>query len=287
MGTAVVSSKWCSGEGRGPRYRTWGMAKNRLPRWAGRGLRVLILTYCGVIFMAATFADRLIFVPPPPSYDAETGGLLRLTTARGDTVAAVYLPAPEASLTVLFAHGNAEDLGDLLPHLERYRALGISVMAFDYPGYGLSTGRPSEDGAYAAADAAYHHLVGQLGVDSTRIVAHGRSLGGGVMVDLAARRPLGGLVIESSFVSAYRVMTRLALLPVDQFRNLKKMPDVHVPVLIVHGMADEVIAPWHGRRLADAVPRDRRQTLWVEGAGHNDLVQVAGDSYWIDRKSVV
>ena len=101
------------------------------------------------------------------------------------------------------------------------------------------------------------------------------------MVDLAARRPLAGLVIESSFVSAFRVMTHFPLLPWDQFRSLKKMSDVEVPVLVVHGTADEVIAPWHGRRLAEAVPESRRQTLWVEGAGHNDLVAVAGESYWI------
>ena len=105
------------------------------------------------------------------------------------------------------------------------------------------------------------------------------------MVDLAGRKPLGGLVIESSFVSAYRVMTGFPLLPVDQFRSLKKMSDVHVPVFVVHGTADEVIAPWHGRRLAEAVPQSRRQTLWVEGAGHNDLVAVAGDSYWAALRS--
>ena len=256
------------------------MRRRWIARWARSGLRVLLLTYGGVIILAAGFADRLIFMPPAPSYDAETEAIVRLHTSEGDTVAAAYLPAEEAQLTVLFAHGNAEDLGGLLPYLEFYRALGVSVLAFDYPGYGLSTGRPSEEGAYAAADAAYDHLLGQLGVDSTRVVAHGRSLGGAVMVDLASRRSLAGLVIESSFVSAHRVMTRFPLLPVDQFASLKKMSDVDVPVLVVHGTVDAVIAPWHGRRLAEAVPQSRLQTLWVEGAGHNDLVAVAGDSYW-------
>jgi fermentation-respiration switch protein FrsA (DUF1100 family) len=256
------------------------MPEKGFPRWTKPALRVLLLLYAGVILVAATFADRLIFVPPPPSYDAGLEGLVRLSSDRGDTVAAVYLPASESTLTVLFAHGNAEDLGDLMPHLEFYRALGVSVMAFDYPGYGLSTGHPSEKGAYAAARAAYDHLSGPLGVDPARIVAHGRSLGGGVLVDLAAGRPLAGLIIESSFVSAYRVMTRFPLLPADKFRSLRKMAKVKAPVLVVHGTADEVIAPWHGRRLAEAVPESRRTTLWVDGAGHNDLALVAGDSYW-------
>jgi fermentation-respiration switch protein FrsA (DUF1100 family) len=254
------------------------MGTDPLKRASLRTLRILLLTYVGVILMGAAFADRLIFVPPPPSYGADTPGLVHLVTAGGDTVAALHLAVHGAPLTVLFAHGNAEDLGDLLPYLERYRNLGVSVLAFDYPGYGMSTGTPSESGAYAAADAAHDYLRTQSGVE--HIVAHGRSLGGGVMVDLAVRRRLAGLIIESGFVSAYRVITRAPLLPVDQFRNLKKLPAVDAPVLVIHGTADEVIAPWHGRRLAEVVPEERRHTLWVDGAGHNDLVAVAGERYW-------
>ncbi len=257
------------------------MATDGLRPSALRVLGVLVLVYGGVMLLAAALADRMIFIPPPSSYDAMTEGLVRLPTARGDTVAAVHLPAPGADLTVLFAHGNAEDLGEGLPYLEVYRSLGVSVMAFDYPGYGLSSGTPSEKGAYAAADAAYVYLTTEAGVAPERIIVHGRSLGGGVLVDVAARSMVGGLIIESSFVSAYRVMTGVPILPVDQFRNLKKLPKVDAPVLVIHGTADEVIAPWHGRRLAEAVPESRLQTLWVEGAGHNDLVWVAGDSYWI------
>ena len=257
---------------------------DRIRREALRALRVLLLVYGGGFLMAATLADRLIFVPPPPSYGADAPGLVRLATGGGDTVAAVYLPTPGAAVTVLFAHGNAEDLGDLRAYLEAYRALGVSVLAFDYPGYGMSTGTPSETGAYAAVDAAYDYLAPHL-PDGGAIVAHGRSLGGAVMVDLAARRPVAGLVVESSFVSAYRVMTGIPLLPVDQFRSLKKLADVEAPVLVIHGTRDEVIAPWHGRRLAEAVPAPRRRTLWVEGAGHNDLLQVAGDAYWVALSS--
>jgi fermentation-respiration switch protein FrsA (DUF1100 family) len=243
-------------------------------------LWVLLLVYAGTMILATAFADRFIFFPPPPSYGTDQEGLVELSAVGGDTVAAVYLPSPGATRVVLFAHGNAEDVGDLALHLERYRALGVSVFAFDYPGYGLSTGTPSERGAYAAADAAYDHLVAELEIDPDRVVAHGRSLGGAVMADLAARRPVGGLVLESTFVSAYRVMTRLAVLPVDQFQTLKKLSRVEVPVLVMHGSADEIIAPWHGRRLAEEVPEERRSVLWVEGAGHNDLTEVAGDSYW-------
>ncbi len=238
-----------------------------------------MLTYGALIVLGAAFAERLIFVPPEPSYGADVEGFTQLATEAGDSVAAVYLEAENSPLTVMYAHGNGEDLGDVLSYLVAYRDLGVSVLAFDYPGYGLSAGLPSEEGAYAAADAAYDHLTGTLGIDSGRIVAHGQSLGGGVMVDLASRRAVAGLIVESSFVSAYRVMTRFPILPVDQFRSLKKLPSVAAPVFVIHGTADEVIAVWHGRKLAQAVPAGQRRTLWVEGAGHNDLRVVAGDSY--------
>ena len=81
-------------------------------------------------------------------------------------------------------------------------------------------------------------------------------------------------------MSVYRVVTRAPLLPVDQFKSLAKLSDVAAPALVIHGQRDEVIAPWHGRRLFQALPESRRSSLWVERAGHNDLAQVAGQSYW-------
>ena len=228
----------------------------------------------------AGFVDRLIFFPPSSSYDEHAPGLLRLQSEARDEIAAFHHETPGAGITVLFAHGNAEDLGHGTGHAERYAQLGVSVLSFEYPGYGLSSGKPTEPGTYAAADAAYRYLREQVGLESGAIIAHGRSLGGGVMVDLASRLPVGGLIIESSFVSVYRVVTRAPLLPVDQFKSLAKLSDVAAPALVIHGQRDEVIAPWHGRRLFQALPESRRSSLWVERAGHNDLAQVAGQSYW-------
>jgi len=255
-------------------------AGERARRLGTRAARITVLTYLGAILMSAALADGMIFFPPPPSYDDQLAGLVQLTTVSGETVAAHLRVTEGAALTVLFAHGNAEDLGDGLGHSERYARLGVNTFAFDYPGYGSSTGQPSEDGAYEAADAAYAYLVDTLGFAPNSIIAHGRSLGGGVLVDLASRSHVGGLVIESSFVSAYRVVTRIPMLPIDQFKSLAKMSAVQAPVLVIHGDRDEVIPMWHGKRLHEAVPEDRRSSLWVEGAGHNDLTSVAGARYW-------
>jgi fermentation-respiration switch protein FrsA (DUF1100 family) len=140
----------------------------------------------------------------------------------------------------------------------------------------MSQGRPSEQSAYQDAAAAYAYLTGTLGVPPSRIIAYGRSVGSGPSVDLASREPLAGLVVESGFLTAFRVLTRVPLLPFDKFRNIDKIARVSCPVLVLHGILDEIVPLSHGRALYLAAPEPKR-ALWVEGAGHNDLTFVAGD----------
>jgi fermentation-respiration switch protein FrsA (DUF1100 family) len=247
-------------------------------------------TAAAALFVMAHFADRLIFLPPPSSYGTGTEGLVMLPTATGDSVGAIvapaaassvaaHAPAPAATHAVLFTHGNAEDAGHQVPFLEIYRSLGVTVLAVDYPGYGLSTGVPSEPGAYAAADAALAHL-GALGFPPERVVLHGRSLGGAVVVDVAARHRVAGLILESTFTSAFQVMLPFGGLPGDRFTSLAKLPRVTAPTLVIHGTRDEVIPFSHGQRIFRAFPPGQARSWWVEGAGHNDLMWVAGERYW-------
>ena len=244
-------------------------------------LRILLLLAAAYVAFAAAlwlFADRLIFQPRPAGY-AEAPGLLRIPTEDGGTIAALWLPSPSAQYTVLFSHGNAEDIGDDRPFLEAIRRAGFSVLAYDYRGYGLSPGRPSERRAYRDADAAYAHLTGELGVAPKRVILHGRSLGGAVAVDLASRRPVAGLVLESTFTTAFRTVSSLPIVPFDRFRSADKLARVRAPVLVIHGDRDEVVALEHGRRLY-ALAEGPKRAYWVRGAGHNDLAAVAGERYW-------
>ncbi len=242
-----------------------------------RGLRLLAIAYATIALYAYFFADQKIFLPPPASY-APSDEILYLTTAGGDRLAAVYLPNPEATYTLLYAHGNAEDLGDIAPVLDILYDAGFSVFAYDYRGYGLSDGRPSERHAYADIDAAYAYLREELGLGPAQIIAFGRSVGGGSAVDLASRQPVAGLILESSFTQAFRVVVPFPFLPFDKFRNLDKLAQVQAPVLVIHGTADRVIPLHHGQQLFAAAP-EPKQAFWVDGAGHNDLVWVAGDRY--------
>jgi fermentation-respiration switch protein FrsA (DUF1100 family) len=233
--------------------------------------------YAVVGAWAWLISDRMIFLPPAPTY-RDTADILKVPTSGGERIAAVYLPNPAATYTVLFSHGNAEDLGGVLPSLPPLRDLGFGVFAYDYRGYGLSEGRASEQHVYADIDAAYDYLTRELRVPAARIILYGRSLGAGAAVDLAARQSVGGLILESPFLTAFRVMTRIPLFPFDRFRNVDKIGRVRCPVLVMHGEADEIVPLWHGQQLFERAPGPK-MFLAVPGAHHNDFMWVAGVRY--------
>src|SRR3989442_13976428 len=237
----------------------------------------LAFVYAAVAGLAWFFADRMIFLPPPPPY-RDTAEIVKIPTADGPRVSALYLANPEARYTLLYSHGNAEDLGVVRPIVPILRQLGFAVLAYDYRAYGTSEGRPSEPHAYGDIEAAYQPLTRERGVAPDRIIAYGRSVGAGAAVDLASRRHLGGLIVESGFVTALRVMTSLPLFPFDKFRNIDKIGHVGCPVLIMHGEADEIVPLWHGQRLFQAAPEPKR-LLIMPGAHHNDFMWVAGERY--------
>lgn len=237
----------------------------------------MVVIYGGVALWAQSIADSMIFLPNYGSR-VEPVGATRIGMSDGTWVSAVYLPNPAARFVLWYFHGNAEALGDLAPRLMMLRDQGFSVFAVEYPGYGVSGGTPSEKSIAAANRAALAYLDAQLQVPPQRLVLYGRSVGGGPAVDVAAREPVAGLILESAFVSAFRVMTRWPLLPGDRFKNLQKMKRVRCPVLVMHGRLDRVIPFWHGEALHAAV-RGLRQCLWVADAGHNDLREAAGPAY--------
>jgi pimeloyl-ACP methyl ester carboxylesterase len=219
----------------------------------------------------------MLFPAPPSSYD-ESYPNVALRTPDGQGVSGLFLENPDASLTLLLSHGNGEDIGRLKETLEEFRDLGFSVLAYDYPGYGLSQGSPSEQGCFQSAEASYRYLVDDLGISPDSIVLYGRSLGGGPSLELATKYSVGGIVLESTFVSAFRVLTRITFFPFDQFRNLDKIPEINCPSLIIHGERDEVIPFWHGQQLHDAAP-EPKTFLPLSQASHNDVRSVGGQAY--------
>ncbi len=197
----------------------------------------------------------------------------------GNQVAAVHLKAPNSKRVILVSHGNAEDIGDLTAMLSGFQSSGISVFAYDYPGYGLSTGKPTVQGAYDSADAAYSYLTGKLGYKSTDIIALGRSVGGGPAFYLAEKHNLCGLIAESTFTSAPRVVTKFRIFPFDIFPNIDRLKNIRCPVFVMHGQNDEVIPPEHGERLY-AAANEPKFIMRVKDAGHNDMFYKIGNAYF-------
>ena len=243
-------------------------------------LIVFAVLYLAFAATAYFVSDRMIFLPPTSSYSVGSLPVVLVPAGDGVRIATLHLRASGVPFTILYSHGNAEDLGHLAPLLQQLRRTGFSVLAYDYRGYGLSTGGPpTARGAYLDLEAVYRYAVEDLGIPPARLILLGRSVGSGPATELAAREPVGGLILEGGFVSAFRVLTRVQLLPFDRFPNLRHIREAKCPVLVIHGTEDEVIPPSHGQRLFDAAPAPKR-LLWIEGARHNDLVSVAGAKYW-------
>ncbi|MCF7687187.1 MAG: alpha/beta hydrolase [Cephaloticoccus sp.] len=246
--------------------------------WASL-LAMAVVAYGLLTSWAYFSSDRLIF---HPEYGAVTQpkAAIKIPVPGSEPLTAVYLPNPTAQHTIWFFHGNAESLGDVEPWLREMHANGYAVFAVEYPGYGLSPGKPTEDSIYAANEVALVYLQQQLGVPNERIILLGRSLGGGPAVELAAHHAVAGLVLQSTFTTAFRVMTRWPIVPFDKFDNIGKLPLIRCPVLVMHGGDDRVVPFHHGESLFQAV-KGPKEKFWIKLAGHNDFLQWAGPEYWV------
>ncbi|GFE55559.1 alpha beta hydrolase [Babesia ovis] len=177
-----------------------------------------------------------------------------------------------ARFTVLYSHGNAEDIGRVSQILmQRIAKWEADVFMYDYSGYGLSGGRPSESNVYMDVEAAYDYLTIVLGVDPNTIVAFGRSIGSGPTIHIALHRKVLGVVLQSPVASVYRVkISRVpCTIPGDIFRNIDKVNKLRVPTLILHGTKDEVIPLSASQKMALKI--QEVYCRWIKGAGHNDM----------------
>jgi len=203
-------------------------------------------------------------------YGESTEGYVDIGT-NGVKIAAIVLGPEHGKKAILRCHGNAEDAANSLFALRYLARRGFTVACVDYPGYGLSDGSPDEDGCYRNVHRLYDWLIEKRGFKPEDIIVDGFSIGSGPATELATTKPVGGLVLEAPFLSAPRVVTRIRILPIDPFPNLKMIKDVKCPVLVIHGTDDSVIPHGHGKELFELANEPKR-FIPVEGANHNDLV---------------
>jgi uncharacterized protein len=207
-----------------------------------------------------------------------------IATEDGERLHGWWIPAEGSPAAhVLLCHGNAGNVGDRVVHAALLTAAGLDVLLFDYRGYGRSSGRPSEPGTYRDARAARRALLEQPGVDPSRLLYLGESLGGAVALVLALEAPPAGLILQSTFTSV-RDLARLhyplipkRLVP-DAYPSSRRIADLHAPLLVLHGDRDEIAPPSHAERLYAAAKEPKRLHV-VAQAGHNDLVARMGASY--------
>ena len=200
-----------------------------------------------------------------------------------------FIPAAGARFTVLWFHGNAGNISHRVNNLKYlHRLLGVNVFIFDYRGYGQSEGRflnLSERATYSDGAGAVDYLRGREEVRDTRIVYFGRSLGAAVAVEIARTAPPAGLILETTFTSI-RDMSKVVLpyFPIrsllrTRYETVKKLPELYVPLLIVHGDQDEVVPLEQAQRLLEAANPPKR-LYTIHGAHHNDTYIVGGEAYF-------
>jgi uncharacterized protein len=262
-------------------FSALGDARWLQPFWLA--LRVAAFAYAGYLLLLFLLQRSMVFpgsgFPSPRASAAEhPPGVdqIWLDTSFGRTEAWLL----EASGTVpgpalIFAHGNGELIDDWLLPMERIRRGGVSVLLVEYPGYGHSDGRPSRATLAETFEHAFDALTGRPGIDAARVVAAGRSLGGGAVADLVETRPVAAMVLMSTFTSAADVAWRSFRAPPfvvrDRFDVVGAVRRFDGPVLLMHGRGDEVLSFDYARRLAEA--RDGLAVTFLD-CGHNDCLTV-------------
>jgi pimeloyl-ACP methyl ester carboxylesterase len=208
---------------------------------------------------------------------------VKMWTQRGNTIMGFHFRRADANRTILFSHGNSTDIGIMFQHLrEMCSVLKVNVFAYEYSGYGESTGVASEADLYADIDAAYHYLTDDCSLLESSIILFGQSVGSVPSIDLAARSDIGGMVLHSALKSGLSVIHEVSVTYwFDVFQNATKIENVRAPVFCIHGTHDTEVPFEHGAALFEATPTEfAYEPWWVKEAGHNDIEINHRAEYW-------
>lgn len=241
---------------------------------------VIVVLYLVVVVILYVLQTRLIFYPGrlSPSFRFNGSGFgeeIVLETADGERISALYFPGTRAEV-ILYFHGNAGDLSGWQFVAEDFTVSGYGVLIIDYRGYGKSSGTITERGLYHDADAAYDFLIHNKQVRPDNIIVYGRSIGTGVAVELASKRPIRGLVLEAPYTSFAALANEKlpfffpSLYLRYRFDNLRKINEVKSPVIFIHGTEDTLIPPVHSEKLFSTF-KGKKEMIVINGGSHNDL----------------
>eukprot|EP00438_Fugacium_kawagutii_P036201 Skav232988 [mRNA] locus=scaffold1735:615636:616910:+ [translate_table: standard] len=235
----------------------------------------------------------VVFRPDLVGEYEELENTIWLTTSRGNQIPAIYISQENARFTVVFSHGNAQNLL-LLQHwyfLDRLsEQLNVNLLYYDYTGYGppgpnsRSQTKPSEADVYADIEAVFEYLHRR--VPWNDIVLYGFSLGTAPSIHWASRYPVRGVILQSPLASIYRISLRLRFtLPGDFFNSIDKIGKVCCPVLLFHGTKDSIVPAWHAQDLHRICMEKGTavEACVIEGADHNDLLETVGEGVFLRK----
>ena len=236
----------------------------------------LALGYLGLVAFVYVRQPKMLYCPARQieQTPAALGLLFEEVTFRaadGVMISAWYIPAPDARAVLLFCHGNAGNISHRLDSIRIFHELGLSVLIFDYRGYGKSNGEPTEKGTYLDAEAAWNFLVQNKGTDPARMVIFGRSLGSAVATELAAKKKAGALIVESGFTSIpdlgrkYYPYLPVGLISRYHYASIDKVSGLSLPKLFIHSPEDEII------------PYDQGMKLFARAAEPKEFLKLRGD----------
>jgi fermentation-respiration switch protein FrsA (DUF1100 family) len=261
----------------------------RLRRLGLVALRTTAACYC-VLLLVLLFLENALLYPAPkfPEGDWEAPFLEReevsFASADGTKLHGWLVEHAEPRAVLLYCHGNGDCVSYLGPYLQQLRDRHqITVFAFDYRGYGKSEGSPFEPGILADGDAAQMWLAARLKMRPQDIVLMGRSLGGGVAVDLAVKNGARGLILQNTATSIPEAAAKLYwFAPVqwlmkNRYDSLAKIWRYSGPLLLSHGTADTLVPFALGEKLFAAAASKSKQMFKIEGGGHNDAEPAAYD----------
>ncbi|MCI0411152.1 MAG: alpha/beta hydrolase [Acidobacteria bacterium] len=248
-------------------------------------LGVSLAAYVGVCLLAFLFQRNLLYFPirwNEQEADRANPGFeeVRIATSDGERLHAWLQRLDNSPWTVVIFHGNAGNLYYHQATMYPFRKLGLQAILFDYRSYGLSSGHPTQKGLLLDGEAVVNYVEKTLGVPGEQIVYFGQSLGSGVAVLLAEKRPPARLILESGFTSLARVAsTHYPFLPAglllrDRFEAARAIRSISCPVLFLHPSLDEIIPMPLGRALFKAANEPKR-FVELPGAHHNDSFEVA------------
>lgn len=249
-------------------------------------LLVLALLYALLLIGLFLGQNRMIFKPRRGLFDTPQDLGLdytqeTLSTADGERISGWFVPHTDSRYCLLFFHGNKDTLSQVVDSLQQFHSIGLNVFAIDYRGYGLSSGRPGEQGLYMDAETAWTYLIEQRGFVPEQIVVHGRSLGAAVAAYIGSRHQPAAVILESTFTSMRALARRHYPFVPGQwllrasFPTLNRLTGISSAVLIIHSRTDEFIPFSHGQALFEAAP-EPKSLLEISGPHYDGYRKDSG-----------